>query len=401
MINFLSKEKLRDAISFDNTEIAFAHKSDFELKRALFLFRIINNNYLVKIGPKITEFALKMRFPIQPLIKSTLFAQFCGGETIEECLKVIQELGDYGIGSILDYSVEGEDNEDVFEHTMKEIIRTLKRGSENKHIPFAVFKVSGLGKQETISSAYSSIILPHQKAELIRIKERVNEICKTAYNLNVSVMIDAEETWLQPFIDELALCMMEKYNSEKALVVNTYQMYRNDRYSVLERDIEMAKAKGFYLGVKIVRGAYMEKERARALKLGEPSPIQPSKADTDENFNQALNLCLNNLERVSFVAGTHNEDSCLLLVKKMEQLEILPSHPHIYFSQLLGMSDHISFNLSRWGYNVAKYVPYGPLNSVLPYLFRRAEENTSISGQMSRELSLILKERKRRKLHHT
>jgi len=210
-------------------------------------------------------------------------------------------------------------------------------------------------------------------------------------------MIDAEESWLQPFIDELALSMMGKYNSEKCIVLNTYQLYRKDRLSVLKMDIDTARTNGFFLGAKIVRGAYMEKERALALKSGIPSPIQPSKADTDENFNNALDLCLKNLDTVSFVAGTHNEASCLYLINKMALMDLPHNHNHIYFSQLLGMSDHISFNLSRLGYNVAKYVPYGPLQSVLPYLFRRAEENTSISGQMGRELSLIIKEQERRK----
>lgn len=384
-------------ISFENTDIAFSYKSNFELKKALLLFRAINNNVLVKIGPSLTQFALKIGLPILPIIKKTLFAQFCGGETIDECMETIKTLGNFGIGSILDYSVEGEEKEEVFDNTLNEIIKTLKRGSEDKNIPFAVFKVSGLGRSNALSTAIDHSASPQMKAEITRIRERVNEICKTAYHLNLSVMIDAEESWLQSFIDDVAGAMMEKYNTEKSIVYNTYQMYRQDRLGVLEQDIQRAREKGYFLGAKIVRGAYMEKERARALKLGYASPIQSDKVGTDLDFNKALDLCLRNLDRASFVSGTHNEESCYYLADRLADYGFPNNHPHVYFSQLLGMSDHISFNLAKAGYNVVKYVPYGPIPSVLPYLFRRAEENTAISGQMGRELGLILKELERRK----
>lgn len=389
-------------IFFQNPKSAFAYKSTSNLRKAYYLFKAINNNLLVKIGPRLTNFALKIGLPIKPILKSTLFAQFCGGETIEECMGVIETLGNFHVKSILDYSVEGEKNEEVFEHTTQEIIKTLKKGSQNKNIPFAVFKVSGLGRHQTISGCQNeSLVEANQKAEVVRIKERVNEICKAAYQLNLPVMIDAEESWLQDFIDSISFTMMEKYNREQVIVINTYQMYRTDRLAVLRKNIQEAKDKDYLLGVKLVRGAYMEKERIRAAKMGYPSPIQSSKEETDQAYNEALFLCLKNINQICLVAGTHNEISCSLLAEKMIEFGFPAGDSHIYFSQLLGMSDHISFNLSKMGFNVAKYVPYGPLKAVLPYLFRRAEENTSISGQMSRELALVTKELERRKLEKT
>ncbi len=391
------KGRSEEAISFEDTKTAFALKSDAQLRKAFFLFKVISINFLVKIGPKLTEWALKIRLPISPIIKATLFQQFCGGETIEESMNVIQALGKFDLGSILDYSIEGEDNEEVFDHTRNEIIETLKMGAKNEHIPLAVFKVTGLGNSEIIALGGNESSLNNlQKLELFKVKERILAICQTAYDLNIPVMIDAEESWLQPFIDMMALSMMEKFNTVSALIINTYQMYRHDRLEILKQDLVKARKKGFYLGVKLVRGAYMEKERARALKMSYPSPIHDTKKDTDEAYNKALELCVENVAFIKFVSGTHNEESCIHLVRLM-QGSIPNNHPHIYFSQLLGMSDHISFNLALKGYNVAKYVPYGPLKSVLPYLFRRAQENTAISGQMGRELSLISAEIQRRK----
>ncbi len=388
---------VKDTLSFDNTEIAFAYKSDKELKRSFLLFKVINQNLLVKIGPKLALLALKLRLPIESLIKESLFKQFCGGETIDESMNTIKLLGQFHIGSILDYSIEGEEREDVFDQTTLEIIRTIKRASENKDIPFAVFKISGLGKSDLIESAFTQSGKDACKTvALTRTKERVNEICKAAYHHNVPVMIDAEESWLQPFIDKVCITMMEKYNTERAIVINTYQMYRKDRLDTLQEDIHYSKSKGFYLGVKLVRGAYMEKERDRALSGNYTSPIHENKKDTDNHFNKALELCLKDIDTISLIAGTHNLESCYYLASLIEEKNLSRNHPHIYFSQLLGMSDPISFNLGKAGFNVAKYVPYGPVRSVLPYLFRRAEENTAISGQMGRELRLLLKEIQRR-----
>lgn len=389
----------RQSISFDNTEIAFNSKSDKALKQSYLLFSLLNNNLLVKIGPFFTTLAMKLKLPVKPLIKSTIFAQFCGGETIQESVKVADDLGMFNVSSILDYSVEADDEEEMFDLTMQEIIRTIKAAADNTHIPFSVFKISGLARNELLAKVQAGSLLDTvEKAQYQRTGERVNEICRIAYNLHVPVMIDAEETWIQQPIDDFAISMMEKYNKESAIVFNTIQLYRHDRLAWLKTKYDYSKTADFFLGVKLVRGAYMEKERARAKSMNYASPIQPDKKATDADYNEALSFCMENADRISLVAGTHNQESCELLVRLLESKHLPENYPHIWFSQLLGMSDNLSFNLAASGYNVAKYLPYGPIASVMPYLFRRAEENTAIAGQMSRELGLLIREKERRKI---
>ncbi|MBU2047068.1 MAG: proline dehydrogenase family protein [Bacteroidetes bacterium] len=396
MPDFISKNNL----SFDDTKIAFKHQSDKDLKRSFWLFKMISNNLLVKIGPLFTKAALAIRIPISGSIKATIFKQFCGGETINECTSTIEKLADVGVGTILDYSVEGEEDEDAFDQTEKEIIYTIKKAVElPQAIPFCVFKVTGLARFGLLEKINDKVDLKEfEKLEWKKALNRIEEICKTAYEAQKHIMIDAEESWIQDVIDDVAIEMMRKFNKEKAIVFNTYQLYRHDKLSSLIVDEALARTEGFYLGAKLVRGAYMEKERKRAAEMDYTSPIQPDKTSTDKDYNAAVDFCLENISHVSFVAGTHNQHSCQLLADEMELKGIEPKHPHVYFSQLLGMSDNLSFNLSNAGYNVAKYVPYGPLKAVLPYLFRRAEENTAIAGQMGRELKLISKEMKRRKI---
>jgi len=389
----------KKALSFDNTEIAFNSKSDKALKKSLLLFRLMNNNFLVKIGPFFTMLAMKMKLPINKLIKSTIFAQFCGGETIEESVEVAAELGKYHIFSILDYSVEADDEEEMFDLTMVEIIKTIKAAAHNEHIPFSVFKISGLIKNVLLAKVQTAEALTLlEKAEFQRSSERVNEICSIAYNLHIPVMIDAEESWIQGPIDKFAIAMMERYNKESAIIFNTIQLYRHDRLEWLKQLYTNSKNAGFFLGVKLVRGAYMEKERARAKEFNYASPIQPDKISTDTDYNLAVSFCLDHTDRISMVAGTHNQLSCELLIKNLAEKHLPENYPHIWFSQLLGMSDNLSFNLAAAGFNVAKYLPYGPIASVMPYLFRRANENTAIAGQMSRELTMITQEKKRRKI---
>jgi proline dehydrogenase len=384
-------------LSFENTEVAFRHSSNFALKRAYWLFRIINVNFLAKIGPPITNFAVKIGLPIKGLIKATIFKHFCGGETITECDNTIKNLYAGKVGTILDYSIEGEDDEQVFDSTRDEIVHTIERASGDAAVPITVFKVTGVGRFSLLEKLDEGLELTTtEKAEWKKIQARVIAICEKAYKTSVLVMIDAEETWIQKTIDLLALNMMGRFNKEKVIVYNTYQMYRHDKLESLKKDYEEALDEGFILGAKIVRGAYMEKERKRAAEKGYLSPIQVNKIATDNTYNDALKFCLNHIERIAIVAGTHNEDSCSLLAELMSDKHIDPKNPHIYFSQLLGMSDNLSFNLANANYNVAKYVPYGPTKAVLPYLFRRAQENTAIAGQMSRELSLIVKEKHRR-----
>jgi proline dehydrogenase len=387
----------QDKLSFENTEIAFRHSTNTDLNRAYWLFRVINVNFLVKIGPPITNFAINIGLPINGLIKATIFKHFCGGETIAECRKTIKNLADGSVGTILDYSIEGEDDETVFDNTRDEIIRTIVCASQDKAIPLTVFKVTGVGRFSLLEKLDEGLKLNvDEQIEWQKVQDRVLAICERAYSEGVPVMIDAEESWIQKTIDTLALNMMRFFNKEKAIIYNTYQLYRHDKLASLITDYSIAEDEQFLLGAKIVRGAYMEKERKRAEERAYPSPIQPDKAATDRDYNDALVFCADHVDRIAFVAGTHNEDSCRLLADLLDKKNINHKNPHVYFSQLLGMSDNLSFNLADVKYNVAKYVPYGPIKAVLPYLFRRAQENTAIAGQMSRELSLIVKEKKRR-----
>jgi proline dehydrogenase len=388
-----------DQLSFENTEIAFRHSTNSDLKRAYWLFKVINVNFLVKIGPPITNFAVKIHLPIKGLIKATIFRHFCGGETIRECEKTIQSLNAGRVGTILDYSIEGEDDEQVFDHTCEEIIRTIRRAAKEPAIPITVFKVTGVGRFALLEKLDAKAPLTGaEQQEWQKVQDRVLAICEKAHATGIPVMIDAEETWIQDTIDQLALDMMRRFNKQKAIVYNTYQLYRWDKLQSLKNDHQAAAKEDFILGAKLVRGAYMEKERKRALEMGYPSPIQPDKQSADRDYDAALDYCTDHINQIAFVAGTHNEDSCRLLADLLDKKNIDHQNPHVYFSQLLGMSDNLSFNLADARYNVAKYVPYGPIKAVLPYLFRRAQENTAIAGQMSRELSLIVKEMRRRRL---
>ncbi len=382
-------------ISFENTENAFKAKNNADLTRSYWLFKLISHPGLVNLGAKWGPLALSIGF--KGLVKATAFKQFVGGESIEDCKNTIAELGKFHIGAILDYSVEGKESEADFEHGLKETLATIEMAKSNANIPFCVFKVTGLARfallekvsaQETLSAAESE--------EWKRVKERVSKICNLAYQYNQPVFIDAEESWIQPAIDELADTNMELCNKTEVIVYNTFQLYRHDRYAFLKDSIAKGKNKGYKVGAKLVRGAYMEKERERAVSLNYPSPIQKTKEDSDKDYDLALKLCVDNIDTMGLCAGTHNENSSLYLVKLMNEKGLTPDDKRIYFSQLLGMSDHISYNLALAGYNVVKYVPYGPVKEVLPYLIRRAQENTSVKGQTGRELNLIMQEKKRR-----
>ncbi|MFA6277144.1 MAG: proline dehydrogenase family protein [Pedobacter sp.] len=389
----------RKKINFDNTEIAFRNKTNGELNQAYWLFKMISSNFLTKIGPPITNFLLNIGFPIKGAIKATIFKQFCGGETINECEHTIEQLSLGNVGTILDYSVEGEDEEEVFDFTCEEIIRTINRADGDPRVPLTVFKITGIGRFALLEKLDAKQELTATETdEFARVKARCEKICQAAFDKNVPVMIDAEDSWVQDTIDELALEMMIKFNKEQLIVYNTYQLYRHDKLADLKADYLIAKETGFILGVKMVRGAYMEKERKRAAEMGYPSPIQPDKSATDKDYDESLRFCVQHIDQIAFVCGTHNEESCRLLTELMDENNIPHNHPHAYFAQLLGMSDNLSFNLSDAGYNVAKYVPYGPIKAVMPYLFRRAQENTSVAGQTGRELGLISKEKTRRRL---
>ena len=386
-------------LSFENTEIAFKSKSTPDLKKAYWLFKIVSSPIIVKIGKVATNFALSLRLPIRKIVKATIFKQFCGGESIEDCRNKMEELATFKVGTILDYSIEGKTTDEDFEQTVEIIIQTIQEGINNKNIPFAVFKVTGIGSINLLEMASDEncILNESQILELEGIKNRIERICVAAHNAMIPVFIDAEESWIQAIIDTWALEMMLKYNLEKAIVYNTLQMYRHDRIEFLTSCSENAKKHGIKYGVKLVRGAYMEKERARAQKLGYPSPIYPDKNASDDAYNKALKFILEDEMPFALCAGTHNEESSLLLTQELERKQISRDNDKFYFAQLLGMSDHISFNLSNAGFKVAKYVPFGPVKEVMPYLLRRADENTSVAGQTGRELSLIIKELDRRK----
>lgn len=388
-----------DRSLFENTGTAFTLKSDSELERAYFLFKMMSSQPLVRIGAAATKFALKAKLPVEGLIRSTVFDHFCGGVNEEDCLPVIDKLYTEGVSSVLDYSVEGKATEAQFDNALEKIIKIIHFCEEREAMPIVVFKPTGFGRfllyqKKTEGTDFTA----EEQAEWNRIVQRFDAVCKLAKEKDVEVLIDGEESWMQDAADDLVEEMMQRYNTEATIVYNTLQLYRWDRLDYLKQLHERAKENGFTIGMKIVRGAYMEKERERAMKKGYDSPICENKKATDDNFNDALSYILNNLKDISVFIGTHNEASCYIAMDMMEAHNISKKDNNVWFGQLYGMSDHISFNLAAEGYNVAKYIPFGPVKDVMPYLIRRAEENTSVAGQTSRELSLLKTERRRRKL---
>jgi proline dehydrogenase len=384
---------------FDNTEIAFALKSDSELERAYFLFKMISIEPLVKIGTAATNFALKAHLPIEGLIRSTVFDHFCGGVNEDDCLPVIDRMYEKGVSSVLDYSVEGKENDKEFDASMNMTLKIIDFANEKPSMPIAVFKPTGFGRLKLFEKVGSGAALSEsEQQEWQRVENRFDAVCKKGKEADVCVLIDAEESWMQDAADDLVRRMMEKYNTEKPIVFNTLQMYRTDRLAFLKKEHQLAKEKGYYIGMKLVRGAYLEKENDRAEAKGYPSPMCPNKTATDKNFNAAIAYMLEHIDDMSVFNGSHNEASSYLMMQLMKDKGIENNDPRAWFGQLYGMSDHISFNLVNKGYNVAKYVPFGPVRDVMPYLIRRAEENTSVAGQTGRELNLLHSERKRRSI---
>lgn len=385
-------------ISFDDTSIAFKYKSRNALQKANFIFSLINHPWISAVAVSMVKVALTIRLPVEGIIRNTVFSHFCGGESIEESEVTINQLAKYGVCTILDYSVEGEKSESGFDRTMNEILRTIEKSHQSKRIPFSVFKVTGIASADLLEKIQKKYPLSEEEQQAFeRVQLRVDKICGKAYAYKIPVLMDAEETWIQNTIDRLSYQMMKKYNRERAIVFNTFQLYRSESPKNLRDAYHDATMHNYFLGAKLVRGAYMEKERARAEELNYPSPIFPDKDATDHAFNQALGFCIDHKQRIAIMCGSHNEYSNYYLTVLMEKHSMTNEDERVWFSQLLGMSDNISFNLASAGYNVAKYVPYGPVRAVMPYLFRRAEENTSVAGQSSRELTLIQKEIKRRR----
>jgi proline dehydrogenase len=386
-------------LDFQDTETAFAHLSNKELKEKHRMFLMLNSPFLNGVGTRMAKFALSLGLPVEGMIKRTIYEQFCGGETIEESNSVVERLGESGIGTILDYAVEGRSAEADFDATKNEIIRTIERAKDDPNIPFAVFKVTGIapfGTLERLSARKKLDAKSQAKAE--RIHARVETICSHAHAAGQPIFIDAEYSWLQDATDRMATEMMERFNREIPIVFNTIQLYRTDRLQYLRNARKEASKNGYWLGMKFVRGAYLETERERATEKGYPSPVHADKSATDEDYNAALEYGLKHLGEMAFVNATHNEESTQLLARRMNELGLPENHPRIFFSQLYGMGDNISYVLAKRGYNVSKYVPYGPVADAIPYLIRRAEENTSAAGHMSRQLEMITRELRRRKL---
>jgi proline dehydrogenase len=385
-------------INFNNTEIAFAWKNDKELNKAVMLFKMIGSNALVKTGQALTNFALAIHFPINWAVRPTIYSHFVGGETLESVDKLVEKFAKYNVKAVLDYSVEGGDTEEKINAALKETLRTIHNAAKNPNIPYAVFKPTAFCYPEILKKAGMGEKLSKEETEETeKFRQRVYTLCKTAYENNVPIMIDAEDVAFQNFVDVVVYEMMLKFNKEKAIVYNTLQMYRKDRLDFLKALYEKAKEDNIFIGIKFVRGAYMERERELAEKLGYPDPIHPNKQATDKAFNDALTFSVEHIDRISIFNATHNEQSAMHLVNLMKEHGIEKNDPRCFFAQLYGMSDHITFNLGNAGYNAAKYTPYGPIKVVLPYLLRRTEENTSVAGQTPRELQLLSIEKKRRK----
>ena len=391
-------------ISFDNTENAFAYKTDKELKQSKFLFNTMDYPLFVPIGTRLTPFLMKTGLPVHGIIRNTIFKQFVGGETLPETAEVATKLGEFGVQVILDYGVEGKEGEENFDHATDVFIDVVNYAATQKNIPFISIKVTGLARfalLQTLNEAprLRSGIHDHEMEidEWDRVRARMHRICKVAAEKNVGVLIDAEESWIQDPVDRLCMEMMEIFNKGKAIVFNTIQLYRHDRLHFLKLSHRIAKEKKFILGMKLVRGAYMERERARAIQRRYPSPIQTDKENTDKDFNAATEYCINNINEIAVIVASHNDNSNLFGVELLEKNNLPLNHSHVHFSQLYGMSDNITFNLAKAGCNVSKYLPFGPIRDVIPYLMRRAQENSSMSGQTGRELSLIRQELKRRK----
>lgn len=386
---------------FDNTQIAFSLKSDTELDRAYFLFKMIDSEPLVRIGTAVTNFALKAHLPVEGLIRASVFDHFCGGVSEDDCLPVMEKMYTKKVCSVLDYSVEGKEEEDQFDAALAKTLKIIDFAKDKASIPFAVFKPTGFGRFALYEKVgRKEALTESEQTEWNKVVARYEEVCQKAFENDVPLLIDGEESWMQDAADDLALTMMKKYNKQKPIVFNTLQLYRWDRLDYLKKIHQEATAEGFYIGMKLVRGAYMEKENKRAEEMGYPTPICASKQASDNNYDATVAYMIDNIDRMAIFAGTHNELSSYKLMELMKTRGIAPNDQRIWFGQLYGMSDNISYNLASNGYNVAKYLPFGPVRDVMPYLIRRAEENTSVAGQTSRELMLIKKERERRKMEN-
>ena len=367
------------------------------------LFGVLASPALVSAGKVLSLWALRWRLPVKGLIRATVFRQFCGGETVAESRPAIQRLWQAKVGSILDYSVEGQTTDAAFDQTVEVVLQTLALAAHEPGLSLGVFKMTGIAPHELLEKMTAGADLTSsEEAQLERVRNRIRRMAQFAAKSGRILMIDAEETWIQGAIDQLAREAMQEFNRYGLVVMTTIQCYRVGRSVQLQADLAYAADQGYYYGVKLVRGAYMEKERERAETHGYPSPIQPDKAGTDAEYDACVRLMLAALGtpgtpgRVGVVIGTHNEASTQLGADLLAAQGWTPSEAPVWFAQLYGMSDFISFILGHHGFRVAKYLPFGPIVNVMPYLLRRAEENTSVAGQTGRELMMLRKEAARR-----
>jgi proline dehydrogenase len=385
-------------VNFQDSKIAFEHKSDKRLKKMAWLFGMMSRPWLVNIGSSLTLVGLKIGLPIKGIIKNTIFEQFCGGTSLEESLKTVNELSALGVETVLDYGAEAKESEADFDHTMSQFLKVIDFAAETKSVEIVPIKVTGMARFDILEKLSSGKTLDAaEQKSWDNTLVRFDKLCRIAKEKNTALFVDAEESWIQDAIDQATDLMMERYNTEKVVVYNTFQMYRHDRLDFLKQSHERALEKGYLLGAKLVRGAYMEKERERALKMGYPSPIQPDKASTDSDYDFAVAFCVQHHKTIASCLASHNQHSTELQIELMEKMSIQQNNPHLSFCQLYGMSDNLTFNLSKAGYRVGKYVPFGPINDVVPYLIRRARENSSVNGEVGRELKMIREELKRRK----
>lgn len=386
-------------ISFEDLEQAFAHKSDWQLRKAYGLFSLFKYNTLVNIGGRATQLALKLHMPIQPFVKHTIYEQFVGGESLKQVERTVNQLGAHNVKSILDWGGEGKTTEADFDRTLQQHLKTLDYVQHNNHVKLVAVKITGLGRFDLLARVHrGDTLLSREEKEYERIKERLHQLCERAEQVKTGIFFDAEETWIQAALDDLIEEQMRHYNKERAIVYNTYQLYLKDRFNDLKAHYEKAEKEGYWLGAKLVRGAYMEKERDRAEDKGYPSPVHEDKASVDLEYNTALVYCLDRFGRIALCAATHNEYSCMFLADEVSKRNFPNDHKYVFFAQLFGMGDHITYNLARSGFTAAKLIPYGPVKEVVPYLVRRAQENSSVQGQVGRELTMITREMKRRGL---
>jgi proline dehydrogenase len=385
-------------VDFKNTQIAFERKTDKQLKKMAWLFGMMSKQWLVNMGSSLTLMGLKMGLPIKGIIRNTIFEQFCGGTSLEECLITVKELSEYGVETVLDYGAEAKESESDFDHTMDQFLKVVDFASQTKSVEIVPIKVTGMARFSILEklTAGKTLTADEQKSWDGTVA-RLDKLCRIAKEKNTALFIDAEESWIQDAIDNVTDLMMERYNTEKVVVYNTFQMYRHDRLDFLKKSYALALEKKYFLGAKLVRGAYMEKERERAAKMGYASPIQPNKAATDRDYDLAVNFCVEHHEHIASCLASHNQKSTELQIELMDKMGLKHDNPQLSFCQLYGMSDNLTFNLAKSGFRVGKYVPFGPINDVVPYLIRRARENSSVNGEVGREMKLIQEELKRRK----